>query len=138
MIRSRALQGLTIGGIVGSIVAAAIWAAITGHPPFEHGDQRSGPADVPVRGTWDSPAGGSASPAPSAAWLDELAPVDGKPDYVGLFSVKGRSIAHGVGFQTYSGSPHQASYDLGGHYATFTVDLAIGDKDSKDSAYFDI
>ncbi len=85
-----------------------------------------------------APAGAPVSPASEAAWLDDLPPVDTKPDYVGLFVVKGRSVAHGVGFRTFSGSPHEVSYDLGGHYATFTAELAIGDKDFAGSASFDI
>jgi hypothetical protein len=67
------------------------------------------------------------SPASSAAWLDELSPVDGQTKFTGVFVLAGRDVPHGVGFDTYGNEPRQVTYDIGGHYSELQVALAIGD-----------
>jgi hypothetical protein len=91
------------------------------------------PSDLSATPTPPPPA----SPASATASLDDLAPIQGKPDYTGVSAVGGRDVLHGVGLSVVAGSPRQVSYDIGGHYSQLQVGLAIGD-DLPGPAHLDI
>jgi len=64
--------------------------------------------------------------------------VSGHPDYNGPAAVGGKDVLHCVGFDTSSGQVASVTYDLGGHYTTLGVRLAIGDFRARLAAHFDV
>jgi hypothetical protein len=130
---------LTLIVAVLGVLVNAIVPVLVAHGDFNGSEAKRSRLTSPS--TQFSNRSPSTQPSPSsltAAWLDELSPVDGHATYTCVLSAGGRDIPHGVGFDAGPSPASRVSYDLGGHYATFEVDLAIGGVDYQFPAHFDV